>query len=160
MSMMESLAGLGHDVGSHRVGEPLASVVAGFLETAQGLAVDEFHHHVGLVLISAEVRDLNQVGMVESSGEAGLVEQHGLKLGVAREFGMNLFDGDEAFKTVLAAKSSEVHRGHSPFAQRQQELVATEAPAGQAYRFSDVVGLVIHGEDLTVANVLGWNVPA
>jgi hypothetical protein len=78
--------------------------------------------------VVAEVEDLDDAGVADRAGDAGLAEEQRAGLGRVRQLGRQPLDGDRAIDHHVAR---QVHRGHAAGAQLAVDLVAAEAFLGR-----------------------------
>jgi len=86
---------------------------------AQGLALEQLHHHERRTAVGADVEDRADVGVVQRSGGTGLLLEPSDTLGVAGKIGEDDLDGDIAAQagvvgTVDLARSADSERGDDP----------------------------------------------
>ena len=87
----------------------------------EGAALDVLHDDEGAVLVLADVKDLDDVRVVEPGGEARLAREPLAHLVVAGEVVGEELDGDLAVELQV---TGAVDRGHAAVAQPVLELVA------------------------------------
>ena len=86
-----------------------------FQQAREGVAMDVFHdqEYLFTLLQHDHVEWHGDVGMLDSSRETSLVEEHGNELGVVRVMGQKVFDRDRAREFHCAQQPSEMDSRHS-----------------------------------------------
>ena len=101
----------------------------GLDQVRQRIAVHPLHRDVDDVALVSEVVDLAHVRMTDPRGNARLVHEHSLELGIARKVGKDRLDRDELGEPTLSVEARRPDTRHAADRNRYEELVATETGA-------------------------------
>jgi hypothetical protein len=80
-------------------------------------------------VLVAEVDDLDDVRVVDARGEARLVEEHGLELGVVADRREHRLDGDELLEAPRSDHARGPHGRHPAVRDGHEDLVAAQRVA-------------------------------
>src|SRR5450432_1613589 len=126
---MQPLAHLHGDANADRQGNA-ASLVGGFHEHAERLAIHPLHDQEQNAVLFSEVEDLGDVGVADARGERRLVEKHLLEQRIVADRGQHRLDGDDLLKPSGPLHAGRPDRGHPAAGDRHQELVPAKHVAG------------------------------
>ena len=119
---------------AHVEGNGLVLRCRGANEPRAGGAVDVLHRHVHLVVLLAEVEDLDDVRMTEPRRHPRLVDEHGDEVRVAGELREDALDRDDLLEAMGARLPGEVHLGHAARRDALEQLVGTELHGRRLHR--------------------------
>ena len=95
-------------------------------DAGERLAMDVLHHQEQLVLVADDVDRRHDVGVADARGEAGLVDQHGDELRIARQVRVQPLDGDDTGEAALASQPPEPDGGHAARRELTEKLVTID----------------------------------
>ena len=105
-------------------------------QARERLALHVLHHQEDLAFGGDDVERGDDVGMTDTTGEAGLVEEHRHELRVLGVLRVQPLDGHRAREPDRAREPPEVHRRHAAGGDLPVEHVATDLATGAAGRRS------------------------
>ena len=96
-------------------------------QLGQGRPLDVIHDDERHAAVEPELAHLHDVGVLDGRGQARLVDQHGEKRLVALQVPVGSLHGHERRALALVDGLGQVHGGHSPRGQLEQQLVGAQA---------------------------------
>ena len=107
---------------------------AAWNQLAERLALDIFHDNEVGAIVTGDVMDGDDVGMIEGRGGFGFLDEAPLAIRIGDEFGWKHFDGNKAVQMLVACL---VDNSHPSLAEKRENLVVPQLPTRQGLMCRD-----------------------
>ncbi|EAU69839.1 NTR [Stigmatella aurantiaca DW4/3-1] len=95
----------------------------GALERAEVLSIHEFHHHVVLAAHLAEIKHLQDIGVLQRNGELGLAQEQLHELAILRQGRQHALDGHGLLEPLCAEDLRQEDLRHAPRSQPSDQSI-------------------------------------